>query len=277
MGYLGRPMGDTNGHRRILSFLEGLSVPPGARLLDVPAGSGPVAEGARALGYDVVGLDLFPERGFRGVQADACGCFPFASGSFDVVVSMEGIEHFEDQATFVRECARMLKPGGTLVLTTPNILHLNARFSAFLTGQRLLKHGFINEVATLRSNEGGRLYHGHAFLIDAFRLRYLLRIAGLRLVDLKGTSLSPTSVGLAPFVPLIALGTRIATRSARKRLIKSGRERPDEELERELESVALNPALLFRKKLIVVAQATGDPVAGERAREDSAPAVTGAR
>ena len=115
---------------------------PSGLLLDVPAGGGPIAAGARELGYHVVGLDLFPPEGFAGVQGDACAPFPFADAAFDVLVSMEGIEHFENQAAFVRECARVLKPGGTLVLTTPNVLHLSARVSGFWTGQRAMKRGF---------------------------------------------------------------------------------------------------------------------------------------
>ena len=42
--------------------------------------------------------------------------------SYDLVVSMQTIEHLWDQPAFVSECARVLRPGGTLVLSTPNRL-----------------------------------------------------------------------------------------------------------------------------------------------------------
>jgi SAM-dependent methyltransferase len=45
---------------------------------------------------------------------------PCRSGSVDVVVSNQVVEHLWDQAGFVAECARVLRPGGRLVLTTPN-------------------------------------------------------------------------------------------------------------------------------------------------------------
>lgn len=45
---------------------------------------------------------------------------PFTDGAFDVVVSLQTIEHLWDQARFVAECVRVLRPGGRLVLTTPN-------------------------------------------------------------------------------------------------------------------------------------------------------------
>lgn len=246
-------MSTSNGHERVLALLAARKHEFGRRLLDVPSGGGPVVAGARAAGYDVVELDLFPRAHMRGVCADACAPLPFRDASFDVVLSMEGIEHFEHQAGFVRECARVLRPGGWMLLTTPNVLHLGARATHLLTGGKVLGQGFVNEVATLRERTGRRLYHGHAFLIDAFRLRYLLRIAGLEWSELAGTNLSGTSLALAPLVPLLHLAAVVATRGARSRLERAGRPRPDARLERELAELALAPALLFRKKLIVLA------------------------
>lgn len=250
-------MSDTNGHAQILALLRRRQGEFGRRLLDVPSGGGPVVAGARAAGYDVTELDLFPRPAMRGVCADACAPLPFRDGAFDVVLSMEGIEHFEHQAGFVRECARVLAPGGWLVLTTPNVLTLGARATHLLTGGKVLKQGFVNEVATLRARNGARLYHGHAFLIDAFRLRYLVRIAGLEWRELAGTTLSGTSLCLAPLVPVLRLATALATRGARRRLERARRPRPDAALEHELATLARSPALLFRKKLIVLAHKPG--------------------
>lgn len=255
-------MSDTNGHARILALLRRRKPEFGRLLLDVPSGGGPVVDGARAAGYEVIEQDLFPRPHMRGVCADACAALPFKDGVFDVVLSMEGIEHFEHQAGFVRECARVLRPGGWLLLTTPNVLTLGARATHLLTGGKILKQGFVNEVATLRSRAGRRLYHGHAFLIDAFRLRYLLRIAGLEWKELMGTTISGTSLALAPLVPLLSLATAVATRGARARLEHARRPRPDASLERELAGLSRSPALLFRKKLIVLAH---KPVASEGA------------
>jgi len=257
-------LSDSNGHEQVLALLRTRRGEFGPRLLDIPSGGGPVVAGARAAGYDVVELDLFPRPAMRGVCADACAALPFRESAFDVVLSMEGIEHFEHQAGFVRECARVLAPGGWLVMTTPNVLTLGARATHLLTGGKVLKQGFVNEVATLRGRSGRRLYHGHAFLIDAFRLRYLVRIAGLEWKSLAGTTLSPTSLCLSPLLPALHLATALATRGARRRLQRAGRPCPDAALERELGRLARAPALLFRKKLIVLAQkplaATAPPV-----------------
>ncbi|MFO1008977.1 MAG: class I SAM-dependent methyltransferase [Planctomycetota bacterium] len=249
----------TNGHERILELLRAL---PPCRVLDIPSGGGPVVDGARAHGHDVVELDLFPRPGIRGVLADACATLPFQDASFDVVVSMEGIEHFENQTGFLRECARVLRPGGTMILTTPNMLHLSSRISGFWTGQRLLKHGFINEVSTLNARMEKRIYHGHAFLIDVFRLRYILRVVGMKLDHVDSTTKSGSSLAMAPLVPVFWAVTRWSILASRKHLPRVRQKTPPPEVEDELARVALSPAVLFGKKLIVVARREGAIQAG---------------
>ena len=249
-------MSNENRYRQLVELL---AERPAGRLLDIPAGACPLRQDALRLGYDVVAVDLFPGDGFVGVRADACEPFPFADESFDVVVSMEGIEHFENQTAFLRECARVLRPGGWLLLTTPNILHLNSRVAGFLTGQRLLKQGFVNEFATRRGRAENRTYHGHAFLIDVFRLRYLLRVVGMQLRQVRANRLSPSSLFLAPLVPFIGLATWYTLRSGRRRLRRRSRTMPPAAVEQELSKLARNPAVLFGKGLIVVAEKEAAP------------------
>jgi SAM-dependent methyltransferase len=47
---------------------------------------------------------------------------PYRDGAFDVVANLQTIEHLHDQPGFVAECARVLRPAGTLLMTTPNRL-----------------------------------------------------------------------------------------------------------------------------------------------------------
>jgi SAM-dependent methyltransferase len=238
----------------VIEFLRN-GVP--GRLLDIPAGHGHVSEAARGFGWKVCELDLFPRPGMRGVVADACARLPFRDGAFDALVCLEGIEHFEDQTGFLRECARVLRPGGRLFLTTPNVLHLSSRVSGFWTGQRVMRQGFVNEALTLRVRNGARLYHGHAYLIDAFRLRYILRVVGMRIESLKLSNPSTGSILLAPLMPFVWAATHYAIAAGRRyERNRSGRPTPIE-VDRDVRRLALSPALLFGRKLVLVAEREG--------------------
>jgi SAM-dependent methyltransferase len=116
-------------------------VPPGGVVVDVgcgdgalaaalgsltSAGAGPAAPGAAR--RVVVGVDLARAplgaaraRGVAPVQADLDGAgVPLRSGCADAVTSLDVIEHVFDPAAHVAEAFRLLRPGGRLVLTTPN-------------------------------------------------------------------------------------------------------------------------------------------------------------
>jgi 2-polyprenyl-3-methyl-5-hydroxy-6-metoxy-1,4-benzoquinol methylase len=99
----------------------------GKKLLDLGCGTGWFSRRARERGAEVVSVDLGPgllkqvlaKASVLPVAGNALA-LPFASGTFDVVVSSEMIEHTTDPMQAVREMARVLKPGGPLALTCPN-------------------------------------------------------------------------------------------------------------------------------------------------------------
>jgi 2-polyprenyl-3-methyl-5-hydroxy-6-metoxy-1,4-benzoquinol methylase len=99
------------------------------RILDVGCGTGLNAQHLAARGHTVVGIDLSPvaiekftQRGFQGIVCDLEGAAgaPLPSGSFDLIFASEVIEHISDTARFLAELNRLLRPGGTLMLSTPN-------------------------------------------------------------------------------------------------------------------------------------------------------------
>lgn len=105
-------------------------IPPavraGAVLLDAGCGGGLLAPHVRRLGYRHVGVDLrragleqSAGRGITPLLADVAA-LPLADGAFDVVVAGELLEHVTDRAAAVGELARVLRPGGLLVLDTVN-------------------------------------------------------------------------------------------------------------------------------------------------------------
>lgn len=97
------------------------------RILDIGCGTGFNIEHLRSLGLTrVVGLDFSSDalafcrsRNLTGlVQGDATSA-PFRDGSFDMILALDLIEHVEDDVTAMRGLARLLAPGGVLVIFTP--------------------------------------------------------------------------------------------------------------------------------------------------------------
>ena len=112
------------------------NVPPG-RLLEAAAGGGFLSARLVKAGFEVTGSDLadqwrFPEIPF--VLVDLDGPLPFENESFDVAVFSEGLGYVENINAVLRELHRVLKPGGALVITMPNVFSLQSRLKFLLNG-----------------------------------------------------------------------------------------------------------------------------------------------
>ena len=161
------------------------------RVLDVGCGGGLLAEALARAGATVTAIDLAPgmievarlhaaESGlaidYRTVDADALR----ASGAtFDIVTCMEMLEHVPDPAAMVATLGALLRPGGTLVISTLN-RNLRSFLLAIVAGEyllRLLPRGT----------------HEYERLIRPAELARWARAAGLALDDLSGIELDPFS------------------------------------------------------------------------------------
>lgn len=107
-----------------------LSARPGGLLLDVGCGSGDWLVRMRDLGWAVQGLDFDDaavqaarDRGLT-IRSGALESQQYPSASFDVVTLNHVVEHLPDALSTLSECRRILKPGGVLVLYTPNSVSL---------------------------------------------------------------------------------------------------------------------------------------------------------
>ena len=97
---------------------------------------------------------------------------PYADAAFDLVTCTEVIEHIEHYRHTFREIFRILKPGGTLVVTTPNVLNLRSRI-------RYLLFGFFSLFGPLHLRESQRyLTGGHINPVSYFYVAHALSDAG---------------------------------------------------------------------------------------------------
>src|SRR5438876_1896407 len=120
-------------------------VPASAKtLLDVSCKEGDVLQALKPRGFVLRGTN-FEVQGpaatglaLNGIPidygVDVLQRLPYDDASFDVVLLIGVLEHLENHRIALGELARVLRPGGLLILTTPNIMRLNSRFHFFLSG-----------------------------------------------------------------------------------------------------------------------------------------------
>lgn len=91
----------------------------GRTALDVGCRDGTQSEWLRSCGYDVTSVDIQACHA-QCLVVDVNRGLPFDDGRFDMVWCTEVVEHLDSPSHFAREARRILKPGGRLLLTTPN-------------------------------------------------------------------------------------------------------------------------------------------------------------
>jgi 2-polyprenyl-3-methyl-5-hydroxy-6-metoxy-1,4-benzoquinol methylase len=111
-------------HRTAARLLEARGA--GGRLLDAGCGTGDLWRAvsgrfASCTGVDAVKYPALPDD-VAFVAANLDGPLPIDDASVDTAAAIEVVEHLENPRAFVRELARVTKPGGWIVLTTPNQL-----------------------------------------------------------------------------------------------------------------------------------------------------------
>lgn len=159
------------------------------RLLDIGCGIGNFLNHARHAGWEVVGLDLSPSvaayaRENRELNVNVGSIESstgFSSESFDVITMFGVIEHLADPVGAVRECLRLLRRGGMLVLQTPNEDGLMRRVGRFLFW---ISSGVVNFHVKELYQMGG----GHSVCFTRRSIRGLLERGGFRVLNLEDST-----------------------------------------------------------------------------------------
>ncbi len=156
----------------------------GDQILDLGCGTGELARALTAAGLRVAGCDISSQMLVRAARAGgACegnGCagwvrlapgwqsLPFESAVFDVVIAASVLEYVAEPATILRECARVLRPGGVVLYTVPDLRH-PVRWAEWLA-QRLSR--------VIRAPSGGgrrSRWHGYHAYLRASQQRHCVR------------------------------------------------------------------------------------------------------
>ena len=120
------------------------NVPAGSSVLDLGCGTGELAIAIAAAGMRVTGCDISPQMLHRAAAADPSGTvdwvpldpgwqvLPFGSEAFDAVVASSVLEYVDDLLSVLRECCRVLRPGGVALCTVPDPRHPIRRLERLL-------------------------------------------------------------------------------------------------------------------------------------------------
>jgi SAM-dependent methyltransferase len=233
----------------------------GTRALDVSCRNGEVMRELAARGFEVRGTRF--ERGLPPIEGlpvdegvDLIRGLPYPDESFDLVVITEVLEHLENHRAAIAELARVLRPGGHLVLTTPNIMRLDSRIGFMLAGMHKAKRRHIPLDTPI-----AEAHRYHNYPIPFTLLYYFLRVNGLILERIGHGKVKPFShVLYALLYPAVAFDTRM-------RLVWRERKPHLRDLNRELARWMLDRRVLTEDNLIMRAgkiaantAAVGDPV-----------------
>ena len=215
---------------------------PDLHVLDAPCGEGVLAFMLQEKGITVRAFDIestaASHLGDSFQTADLNQTLPITDKTFDLVVSVEGVEHLENPHLFLREVNRVLKHDGWLILTTPNIVSLRSRV-------RFLGSGFFHR-DSMPLNETARHGLHHIGLRSFPQLRYDLHTLGFRIEEVAATHIKPVSYLYAIFIPWMFLYTLIAFRKEKDRIQKKRN--------REILRTMFSSALLFGENLLMVAR-----------------------
>jgi 2-polyprenyl-3-methyl-5-hydroxy-6-metoxy-1,4-benzoquinol methylase len=171
-------------------------------VLDIPCGAGAFTKRALGAGLEVHSADCeniikFPHDKFS--IADMNRALPFPDAMFDAVICIDGIEHIERPFDFIKECRRILRKGGVLIVSTPNLSALRSRWRYLFTG--------FHQGEKTPLDESHRTPLHHLSLVSFPELRYRLHANKFRISAARTNRIKLISWFYLPLLPFAYLMT----------------------------------------------------------------------
>lgn len=182
----------------------------GKKVIDLPAGSGETTSALIDVGANVNAYDLFPE--FFKVKEINCNycdlnedILNIEKNSADIIFCQEGIEHISDQLKIFKNFNQILKRNGKIYLTTPNLSNIKSKISfLFHESESFYKIMPVNEIDSIWFGKDEKIYFGHIFLINIYKIRILSLISGFKIKRIIPTRVNYTSFLILIFIyPII--------------------------------------------------------------------------
>lgn len=212
------------------------------KVLDIPSGAGAftsrlLEKGIEVHSADIENILMVENENFK--QSDMNKVLPYSDDYFSNAVCIDGIEHIERPFDFIRECHRVLKNKGTILISTPNISSLRSRWRWFMTGHH-------NKCKSPLDEKNPTPLH-HIAMISFSEIRYLLHTNGFKITSIKTNRIKLISCLYAVFVPLSFLFTYYVYHREEK---NKGQKQRNKEI---LKQVFRAP-LLFGETMIIEAE-----------------------
>ena len=231
--------------KKIAEIFSGL---PKGRVLDLGCGDGHYSNELSAQGFVVQAADMDSNR-FKfhdRVAFDRCDLnnpLPFANEAFDYVLFLETVEHLKNPFFVVNEISRVLKPGSTLIISTPNILNLGSRFRFLFDGSFDFFREPLLDYSKFHQNN---LHNMHIVVWRYHELEWLLFESGLQAEKVHADHLKP-QLKIASFFLMPLLKMR-AFFKQRRALRKGGVDY------QRIDKILHSEEILFGRHLIIQAR-----------------------
>jgi SAM-dependent methyltransferase len=189
-------------------------------ILDMGAGSGFLTRllvqarkhGAERLAACDIDAKTYAGDGVPFTQCNVDEGLPYSDASFDAVVAIEVMEHTRSSYLVLGEIARVLKPGGRVIFSVPNVGHMLSRLSFTASG-----HYHMFPSPSTKPENAGRLC-GHVAPLASQYWHYGLRSAGFTDISLRADRIKKSAAGLAIlFWPILKLSAALHLRSLKRR------------------------------------------------------------